>query len=151
MSDTPLKQRTWDEHFLKMAELVAQKSKDPSTKTGAVIVAADRTVMSTGYNGFARGVNDDPERYANRELKYKIVCHCELNAIILAKRDLNGCTLYTHPFMSCSNCAKYVIQAGIKRCVAPPLPEHLKERWGEDTRLAEMQFQEAGVKLDILP
>ncbi len=145
-----MSQETWDRDFLALAEWYAKrKSKDPSTQTGAVITRG-REIVSLGYNGFARGVVDDPARYANRELKYKLVVHCERNAIILAKQDLTGCTLYTWPFMSCSVCAGMVIQAGITRCVAPFLPEHLKERWGEDIGWSMTQFREAGVEVVIL-
>lgn len=140
--------KKWDCRFLEMARLVASWSKDPSTQTGAVVVDANRRVVSVGYNGFARGVLDLPERYADRETKYKMVVHCERNAIIFAKRDLSGCTLYTWPFMSCSVCAGMVINAGIVRCVAPVLPEHLRERWAEDIDLSRRMFLEALVVLD---
>lgn len=138
----------WDIRFLELAKLVAGWSKDPSTKTGAVIVDADRRVVSVGYNGFAKGVDDDPERYANRELKYKMIVHCERNAMLFAERSLKGCTLYTWPFMSCSVCAAMVIQSGVTRCVAPVIPEHLKGRWQEDMALAAQMFAEAGVRLE---
>jgi dCMP deaminase len=143
-------QEKWDRRFLGLAKEVASWSKDPSTKTGAVIVGFDKSIISVGFNGFARRVKDLPERYENRDLKYKLIVHCERNAIIFARRDLSGCTLYTYPFMSCSVCAGMVIQAGIVRCVAPPMPEHLKERWAEDMKLAEMQFDEAGVELKFV-
>lgn len=146
------RQLKWDRRYLAMArDWAITCSKDPSTKTGAVLVSPDQTHVQVGYNGFARGVNDAPERYADRALKYKLVCHCEVNAIIFARRDLTGYTLYTWPFMSCSDCAKYVIQAGIARCVAPPTPPDQATRWEESTRLATMQFAEAGVRLDIIP
>ena len=116
-----------------MARLVSTWSKDPSTQTGAVITNGKR-VVSTGYNGFAMGVNDDPARYADRELKYRIIVHCERNAIIFARQPLDGCTLYTHPFLTCSTCGAMAIQAGIKTVVAPMIPDHLKERWASGTR-----------------
>lgn len=141
----------WDRRFLEMSRLVASWSKDPSTQTGAVIVDKNNRVVSVGYNGFPKGVVDSEERYNNRELKYKIIVHCERNAIIFANRSLEGCTLYTSPFMSCSVCASLVIQSGIKRCVAPPIPPHLQERWGEDMALAHIMFAEAGVIMDFLP
>lgn len=127
-----MSQIDWDRRFIEMAKLVASWSKDPSTQTGAVIVDPRRRVVSVGYNGFARGVEDTPERYADRETKYKLIVHCERNALLFAGRDLKGCTLYTWPFMSCATCAAVVIQSGITRCVAPPIPEHLRERWEVD-------------------
>lgn len=140
----------WDQYFLGLAEYTARASKDPSTRTGAVIIDEDRRIVSTGYNGFPKGVIDNVERYANRELKYKIIVHCERNAILFANRNLKGCTLYTWPFASCSVCASMVIQAGITRCVAPPIPKNLIERWGEDVKLTEQLFKEANVKLDYI-
>jgi dCMP deaminase len=137
----------WDTRFLDMSRLVGSWSKDPSTQTGAVIVDKNRRVVSVGYNGFAKGVNDDPFLYSNRELKYKMIVHCERNAIIFAQRSLEGCTLYTTPFASCAPCAAMVIQAGITRCVAPVLPNHLVERWQEELNVAAVMFREAGVEL----
>lgn len=130
-----------------MARLVSTWSKDPSTKVGAVIVDGDRRVVSVGYNGFAKGVGDDEERYENRETKYALVVHAEKNAILFARRDLTGCTLYTYPFPPCSQCAAFVIQSGITRCVAPGLSPELEERWGKSVGLARQIFKEAGVEL----
>jgi dCMP deaminase len=138
----------WDSRFLDLARLVATWSKDPSTQTGAVITDWRHRLISVGYNGFARGVDDCAERYANRETKYKMIVHCERNAILFAQRPLDGCTLYTWPFMSCAACAAMVIQAGIKRCVAPVLPAgDLFDRWSADFLLARLMFDEAGVEL----
>src|SRR5579862_4966526 len=109
----------WDRRFLEMAELVASWSKDPSTKTGAVIVRPNRSIAGVGYNGFARGVVDSDERYQNRDLKYRMVVHCEKNAVFSVNGSVEGCTLYTFPFMSCAPCAASMIQVGIKRVVAP--------------------------------
>ena len=137
----------WDRRFLTLAEHIANWSKDPSTKTGAVIVDDKRRIVSVGYNGFPRGVIDTPERYADRDLKYKMTVHCERNALLFAGRSCEGCTLYTWPFMSCAPCAAMVIQAGIARCVAPVLPDYLRERWAEDLKVARWMFCEAGVEL----
>jgi len=137
----------WDKRFLGLAEHVASWSKDPSTKAGAVIVDNKRRVVSLGYNGLAQGVNDLPERLNNRELKYKMFVHCERNAIIFASQSLEGCTLYTWPFMSCAACAAMCIQAGIKRIVAPYSEN---PRWKEEFELASMQFKEAGVEVCLL-
>lgn len=138
----------WDMRFLEMAKLVSTWSKDPSTQTGAVIVDSKGSIVSLGYNGFARGVEDTPERWNDRDTKYKMVVHCERNAIIFAKKDLTGCTLYTWPFMSCSPCAGMVIQAGIVRVVAP---ENDNPRWQADFELAKQQFAEAKVIVDLIP
>jgi dCMP deaminase len=137
----------WHLRYLQLAKFVSDWSKDPSTKTGAVIVDHSRYVISLGFNGLPRRVMDTEERLQNRELKYKMIVHCERNAIIAAKKDLTGCTLYTYPFMSCSPCAGLVIQAGITRCVAP---YNENPRWVEDFKLTEQMFQEAGVELHLI-
>ncbi len=140
------RQKKWDARYLDLAKHIAQWSKDPSTQTGAVIVAPNGSIASVGYNGFAAGVEDTPERWNNREIKYKMVVHCERNAIIFAQRDLRGSTLYTWPFMSCSPCAAMVVQAGIKRCVAPHSDN---PRWQEDFALSQQQFKEANIVMDF--
>ncbi len=137
----------WDKRFLSLAEMVASWSKDPSTKTGAVITTTDHRVVSLGFNGFPRGVDDSDERLNNRELKYAMIVHCERNAVVLAGKNVDGCTLYTWPFGSCTPCAALMIQAGIKRVVAPRCPETLRERWGEDLNRASAMYLEADVSV----
>ncbi|WLB77042.1 deoxycytidylate deaminase [Bradyrhizobium elkanii] len=85
-----LKQERWDRYFLKVAQAVSTASKDPSTKVGAVIVRPDRTMASFGYNGFPRGIADTDERLNNREVKYDLVVHGEINAILTAREPLHG-------------------------------------------------------------
>ena len=138
----------WDKYYLDFAKKVATKSKDNSTKVGAIIVDSKFRPVSFGYNGFARGVDDTPERLNNRELKYKMIVHAELNAALFAKRDLDDCTLYTYPFMPCSNCAAAMINAGITRCVSY---ENANPRWIESFKLTQQMFKEAGVILDLYP
>lgn len=140
-------QEWWDKWFLGLAEYISTASKDPSTKTGAVIVDKNRRIVSVGYNGFPRKIKDDPSKLNNRDLKYKMIVHCERNALLFANRDLEGCTLYTWPFHSCSVCGAMVIQSGITRCVAPKTPPELQERWGEDLKLSLDNFSEAGVEV----
>jgi dCMP deaminase len=85
----------WNERFLELAKHVASWSKDPSTQVGAIIVDPEtRVVLGMGYNGFPRGVDDHPDRYANRELKYSLVVHAEANAILEAGKTCNGATLF---------------------------------------------------------
>jgi dCMP deaminase len=141
-----LKQEKWDIRFIELAKYISTYSKDPSTKIGAVIVDKDgRSIVSTGYNGFAKGVIDSQERLTNRDIKYKIVCHGEMNAILFAKRDLTDCTLYTWPFGPCSNCGSYIIQTGIKRVV---FPKTTNERWIDSINLSKKIFEESGVKFN---
>jgi dCMP deaminase len=134
----------WDNRFLELAKLVASWSKDPSTQTGAVIVRPDRTVISLGFNGFPKGMIDDPEQYANREQKYSKIVHCEMNALIHAREFIEGCTLYTWPFASCDRCVVHMIQAGINRFVFPKLPKELEERWKTSVEKTKQYINEAG-------
>lgn len=138
----------WDLRFLEMAKLVASWSKDPSTKTGAVLVRQDRTVLSVGFNGFPRGMDDAPELYADRDKKYSRVVHCEINAMISAKQPIDGSTLYTYPFMSCDRCVVQMIQAGVKRFVAPKASADKLERWGPAFALVQSYISEAGLVYD---
>lgn len=137
----------WDRRFLRLAEHVAEWSKDPSTKTGAVIVDTDHRVVSLGFNGFPRGVEDSPERLNDRATKYAVTMHCERNAILFARRDLRGCTLYLWPFSSCAPCAAMIIQSGIYRVVARRCADaDLEARWAADLALGRELFAEAGVR-----
>lgn len=136
----------WDRFYLAMARHVSTASKDPSTKCGAVIVRPDRTVSSIGFNGFARGIEDAEDRLNNRETKYDLIIHCEENAILNAAESVYGHTLYVYPFMTCHRCAVRVIQAGIKRVVAPICPEDKAARWGDSLVKARSLYLEAGVE-----
>lgn len=123
--------REWDIYFLTLAEHVSMMSKDPSTKTGAVIVRKDRSILSTGYNGFPMGMPEPEKYYTDREEKLSRIIHCEMNALIFAREDLRGCTLYTYPFLSCDRCFSHLAQAGIVRFVAPECRDAaLLDRWG---------------------
>ena len=140
----------WDKRFLGLAEYISGWGKDPSTKVGAAIYDKDYRVVSIGFNGFPKGIADEPERLNNRDVKKQIVVHAETNAILFANRNLSGCSLATWPFQPCSRCAVMIIQSGITRCVSPPMPDHLKERWGKDMDLAAQLFKEAGVILELV-
>jgi dCMP deaminase len=137
----------WDRYFLRLAQHVSTASKDPSTQVGAVVVRPDRTVASVGYNGFPRGVSDDPELYDDRLSKYTRVIHAEMNAVLNAHGPLVGSTLYTWPFMSCDRCAVHMIQVGVARVVAPKASPDKEERWGEAFVTTRALFKEAGIPL----
>lgn len=131
----------WDLRFLEMSDFISKWSKDPSTQTGAILVRPDRTVCSVGYNGFPRGMRDDVPLYAEREVKYSRVIHCEMNAVLSAREPVVGYTLYTTG-PNCDRCAVHMIQAGIQRFVFwAPLPEQVK-RWNVNRTLG--YFLEAG-------
>lgn len=115
---------SWDQDFILLAQFWAdRRSKDPSTKVGAVIVHPEtRAIVSMGYNGFPKGVFDDPTLLENREEKYKRVIHAEANAILAAGHAARGMHLYGTLF-PCNECAKLIISAGIRKVYTPPPPE----------------------------
>ena len=110
------KQKVWDEYFMKIAEVVAAKSKDPSSKMGCVIVDKNKRVVSLGYNGMIQGADESKMTLNERPMKYYFAIHSEMNALIFAHQDLTGCTIYNR-VATCENCLKYCLQTGIKRFV----------------------------------
>lgn len=109
-------QKEWDEYFLKIAETVALKSKDPSSQMGCVIVNPKRRIVALGYNGLVQGADESKLTLSERPMKYHFVIHSEMNALLFTKEDLTGCTLYNKT-ATCDNCLKHCLQAGIKRFV----------------------------------
>lgn len=140
----------WDKRFMGLAEHVAGWSKDPSTQVGAVI-ARDNVQISQGFNGFPRGVHDDESKLEDRDLKYQMIIHAEINAILFANEDLYGATVYTWPFAPCCRCAAIIIQAGIKRVVAPAVKDKMLDlRWKKEMDIASAMFIDAGVELCLV-
>lgn len=136
--------RKWDRRFIELAFHVANWSKDPSTKCGAIIVAPDRRVVSVGYNGFPRKLKDTPELLNNREVKYSRTIHCEMNALLAATEPVEGCTLYTTPSLSCDRCVVHMIQAGITCFVGPWPFGDFGKRWGARVQETRDRIVEAG-------
>lgn len=139
----------WDQYFMSMAHAAAAKSKDPSTRVGAVIADAEQRIVSTGYNGPPRGTDD--RAVTDREIKLLRTLHAEENAILFAGRRLHGCTLYaTHP--PCAHCAAVIIQAGIRTVFSTPPPSDFDGRWADSLQQAKLMFSEACVQyLEIGP
>lgn len=141
----------WKIRYLRLAREISLWSKDPSKKIGAVAVNSKGQLLATGYNGFPRGIADDPEIYDDRELKYKYVVHAEMNVIYNASyngQKLDGGVLFVWGLPVCSECAKGVIQVGIKHVVMPVMevPEHWLESWAFTQKL----FSEAGVTWEFV-
>jgi len=131
----------FDEWALGLAMAVSLRSRDPSTKVGAVIIRQDKTIASMGYNGFPRNMEDKPEWWETKEEKYARVIHAEMNALLNCKESVKGMTLYiTHP--PCENCAKHVAAAGIERVVFR-VNEEINKRW--NTKKSEEIFCDCGV------
>jgi dCMP deaminase len=135
----------WDIRFLQLAKFISEWSKDPSTKVGAVITDENNRIVSIGYNGFPQDIHDD-NRLKDRETKYKIIIHGEMNAILFANRSLISCVLYTYPFMPCPRCASMIIQAGIKRVVSY---NNMPKRWEDEFAISQNLFKEANIKLTL--
>ncbi len=138
---------SWDEYFMGVALLSSMRSKDPNTQVGACIVNRDRRIVGVGYNGFPTGCSDDElpwDREGNwLETKYPYVCHAELNAILNSiGGTLKDCTLYVALF-PCNECAKAIIQAGIRRVV------YLSDKYADSdsTRASRNMLTQAGVEL----
>ncbi|MDY3739713.1 MAG: dCMP deaminase family protein [Selenomonadaceae bacterium] len=111
---------SWDDYFMGVALLSAQRSKDPNTQVGACIVNDDRHIVGVGYNGMPNGTKD-AEAHWEREgdfenTKYAYVVHSELNAILNSNGSVKGCTIYVSLF-PCNECAKAIVQSGIKEIV----------------------------------
>lgn len=148
--------KRWDEGFLRQALEWAKMSKDPNTQVGAVLVGKDRETLSTGFNGFPRGIMDTPERLYDRETKNRLMVHAERNAILNAARigvSLRGSTLYLaatdHTCAvwggpPCTACTIEVIQAGVTMVVAHPFKSG-PSKWREDIEYARGLLTEAGI------
>lgn len=141
---------SWDEYFMGVAILSAYRSKDPSTQVGACIVNSKNKIMSVGYNGLPLGCSDDEfpwERDGEAyDTKYPYVCHAELNAILNnAGSSLEDCRIYVALF-PCNECAKAIIQSGIKEVV------YLSDKYDGTpmNRASKRLFNAAGVKLTKL-
>lgn len=130
-----------------LAYAAAAKSKDPSTQVGAVIVDNDRRIVSVGFNGPPRGV-DDTNSYSSRELKLLRVLHAEENAILFAGgRPMHAIYVTHHP---CAHCAAVIIQAGIRNVFHPPVETEFYRRWWDGMEAARSMFAEAGVSRTVI-
>ncbi len=142
----PRKAISWDECFMCMAHTIADRSKDPSTQAGAVVVNDKNVVVGMGYNGFPRGIKNDAlpwERVGEFEnVKYAYVCHAEENAIYNANNSTDGCKIYCVLF-PCNECAKTIIQNGIKEVIY----ESDKYKDTPAVKASKRMFKLTGIKL----
>ena len=136
---------SWDEYFMGVAVLSSMRSKDPHTQVGACIVNHDKRIVGVGYNGFPRGCSDDELPWGREgdtlHTKYLYVCHAELNAILNSSSNLSDCKLYVALF-PCNECAKAIIQSGIKEIV------YLQDSYSESesVKASKLMFDHSGVK-----
>ncbi len=134
----------WDEYFMGVALLAAKRSKDPNTQVGACIVNSDNIIISTGYNGLPYGCSDDvfPWVREGEDTKYAYVVHAELNAILNATgKNLRGTRIYVDLF-PCNECAKAIIQSGIKEVV------YLYDKYADSmaTLASKRMLEASGIK-----
>jgi len=155
-SDREVFSNHWTSYFMKIAKTVAEQSKDPSRKVGAVIVSGDKRIMSTGYNGFPINIKDDPEKYNDRPTKMLYVVHAEANAICQAAAhgtQVKGCAIFV-TLTPCIDCAKLIIQSGITDVFMPnaefqeqPKDESAKAEWQAVASKSLSMLAEAGLTL----
>ncbi len=135
---------SWDEYFMGIALLSSERSKDPNTQVGACIVSKDNRILSIGYNGAPRGLDDDNMKWDREgsflDTKYAYVCHGELNAILNYRGNLEGGKIYVGLF-PCNECAKAIIQSGIKEVI------YKEDKYADSDNViaSKMMFDTCGV------
>lgn len=140
---------SWDEYFMSIALLSAERSKDPNTQVGACIVNGKNKIVGIGYNGFPTGCSDDELPWAREgaflQTKYAYVCHAEVNAILNSNSNIEGCRMYVALF-PCNECAKIMIQSGIKELI------YLSDKYSETdaVKASKIMFDKAGIKVSLL-
>jgi dCMP deaminase len=143
---------SWDEWFMKQVYLVAEKSKDPRTKIGAILTK-DNRIISSGYNGFPIGINDHSYRYLDKETKYKFVVHAEHNAVLSCARfgiSSMGSTLYTNG-IPCDSCMKSIIQGGVEKIVIHKhWPDMTSLKWIESIKVSKIMMEESHIRIEVL-
>lgn len=136
---------SWDECFMQMAHIISERSKDPSTQAGAVVVDKNNVVIGMGYNGWPRGIDTDAlpwEREGGTtETKYAYICHAEENAIYNANNPTKDCKIYCTLF-PCNECAKTIIQKGVTEIIYESDKYHDAAIWQVSRKLLDL----AGVK-----
>lgn len=138
----------WDEYFINIAEQVKLKSKDKRTQIGVVVVGKDNEIVSTGYNSFPRGINDNLNERQERPEKYFWFEHAERNAIYNAARigvSTLGTTMYMTCGMSCSDCARAIINSGVSKIVLRKGKGAKGDKWNESSVRSIKMFEEAGI------
>lgn len=136
----------WREYYINIAEEVKRKSKDEKTKIGVVLVGEDGEIVSTGYNSFPRGINDNVPERQERPEKYYWFAHAELNCIVNAARigvSTKNTTMYMTCSCPCADCARAIINAGVKNIVCAE--DCMGGRWIEHKKRSMIMFEESGV------
>ena len=140
----------WDEYFINIAEQVKLKSKDNNTQIGVVIVGKDNEIVSTGYNSFPRGIDDDVAERQEKPEKYFWFEHAERNAIYNAARigvSTLGTTMYMTCGISCADCARAIINSGISKIVLREGRGATTQKWQESSKRSMQMFKEADIEV----
>lgn len=141
----------WSEYFLGIAEQIKSKSKDESTQIGAVIVGKDHEILSTGYNSFPRGLDDNRPERQERPLKYFWMVHAEMNSILNAARigvSVKDSVIYLTSGLPCAECSKGIINSGIKTVYCKKVcTTKNKEKWAESQAISLEMLKECGVEV----
>jgi dCMP deaminase len=141
----------WKEYFRGIAHQVKLKSKDRYTQIGAVVVGSDNQIVSTGYNSFPRGINDIIDARQERPEKYYWFEHAERNSLYNAALigvSTKGCTMYLTCGIPCSDCARGIINSGIKKIVCERVGGAVGNLWDEHAKRSIEMFNEAGVRIE---
>lgn len=141
------RQHKWDLRYLALASNIAEWSKDPSSKIGAIAVGSKGQVLAQGYNGFPRGMVDSPTLYEQKEEKYARIVHAEMNMIYNASFNgvcLNESVVYVSGLPTCSDCAKGLIQVGVSELIMPKQP--IPDKWYDSWQKSKAYYKEAGLK-----
>lgn len=140
---------SWNEYYLNIAEVIKSKSKDQSTKIGAVIVGRGNEILSTGYNSFPRGIEDNKLERQERPEKYFWMVHAEMNAILNAARigvSTNESKMFLTCGIPCTNCGKAIINAGISEIYCKREDTTVnRQKWDEEAKRTLKMFEEAGI------
>ena len=143
----PEKQARWDERYLGLAHHIAQWSKDPRAKVGAVLVQQRHArIVATGFNGFPANVEDSAERLQDKAQKLRMILHAEQNALLHAGREARHCDAYVVGKPVCNVCATLLIQSGVRRVVAAAPRRGTGSYWDQVGLLAIEMLREAGVE-----
>ena len=141
----------WVEYFYNIAEEVKKKSKDKNTQIGAVIVGKDKEIVSTGYNSFPRGIEDNLTDRQEKPEKYFWFEHAERNAIYNAARigvSTKDCTMYLTCGIPCADCARGIINAGIIKIYVMEGGGAQSQKWLDSGDRSRQMFKEAGVQIE---
>lgn len=140
----------WIKYFFDIAEVVAKQSKDPSTKTGAVLVSSSKQIIACGYNGFPAKFPDNKEQYLCKDYKYPRIVHAEINALMsAAKHGIStlDSSLFVVPIQVCNECAKAIIQAGVKNVFIKV--NKSTNKWTEAFAISKEMFEACGVNVYV--